>query len=229
MESERLFLASQAIDLAEAKTYIELTNRLCYYGEPNLNNVTLPVDGALEIAETLVNQPVVAKYKKINGKDDLGGHEVSYDPIADEIKFGTENVGTHVSVEIKDDEVEINGEIKTLPCLFAKSRIWSRNKNVVSAIKRLFSEGKLTSSWELITSGYTFNEGVKTLTDYVFEANAFLGSTAQAAYPCAKGLSIASMEESQLMIAEALANDIKISKEEEVNMEELEVVVDETA
>lgn len=222
MNEDKIFLSSQVIDLAETNTYIELTNRLCYYGEPNLNGVLLPVDGALDKAETLVNMPVVAKYKKVNGKDDLGGHEAYVDPGTDEVKFGTENIGTHISVEIKDDDVQIGSEMKTLPCLFAKSRIWARNKNVVKAIKRLFSEGNLTSSWEIITSSFTFENGIKTLTDYVFEANALLGSTVTPAYPCAKALSMASLEESQRLIAEALTDDITISEKEEVNMENIE-------
>jgi len=222
MNEDRIFLSSQAIDLSETNTYIELTNRLCYYGEPNLNGVLLPIDGALDKATTLVNMPVVAKYKRVNGQDDLGGHEVYVDPSTNDIKFGTENIGTHLSVEIKDDDVEIHGSTKTLPCLFATSRIWARNKNVISAIKRLFSEGNLTSSWEILTSSFTFENGVKTLTDYVFEANALLGSTVIPAYSCAKALSVASLEESQLLIAEALANDITISEKEEVNMDKIE-------
>ena len=47
MEKDKIYLASTAIELSEEedKPYIELTNRLCYYGEANLNGVVLPVDG----------------------------------------------------------------------------------------------------------------------------------------------------------------------------------------
>ena len=152
-------------------------------------------------------------YKIINKKDDLGGHEAFYDPIDKEVKFGTETVGTHVSVEVKDDEVEINGVKKTLPCLFATSRIWKRNKNIVKAVKRLFAEGKLHTSWEVCANEYSFNNGIKTLTDYFFESNCLLGSTTAPAYPCAETLSLSSMKESQLILAEAVAADFN---EEEI-------------
>lgn len=214
INSEKMYLSSAAIELSESDTYIELTNRLCYYGEPNLNDVELPVDGAEEKAQTLVNSPVVAKYKIINKKDDLGGHEAFYDPVDKEVKFGTETVGTHISVEVKDDEVEINGVKKTLPCLFATSRIWKRNKNIVKAVKRLFVEGKLHTSWEVCAKEYSFNNGIKTLTDYFFESNCLLGSTTAPAYPCAETLSLSSMKESQLILAEAVAADFN----EEENM-----------
>lgn len=238
INSEKMYLSSAATELSESDTYIELTNRLCYYGEPNLNDVELPIDGAEEKAQTLVNSPVVAKYKIINKKDDLGGHEAFYDPIDKEVKFGTETVGTHVSVEIKDDEVEIKGVKKTLPCLFATSRIWKRNKNIVKAVRRLFAEGKLHTSWEVCANEYSFHDGIKTLTDYFFESNCLLGSTTAPAYPCAETLSLSSMQESQLILAEAVAadfneeenmakNDKETSGVEEIVKTENEVLADE--
>ena len=69
MISEKIYLASKTIEISELTNYIELTNRLCYYDDKNLNNVMLPYEGteesAKEIAQTLVNMPLQAKYKKI--------------------------------------------------------------------------------------------------------------------------------------------------------------------
>lgn len=227
--NERIMLSSQAISLSEAQTYIELTNRLCYYGEKNLNNFILPVETAEEKAQTLLNMPVVAKYKKIRGKDDLGGHECYYDPIDKEVKFGTENVGTHIDVKIAEDTVvTATGEIKTLPCLFATSRIWKRNKNVVNAIKRLFAEGKLYTSWELIVNSFTFEDGVETAGDYVFTSNALLGSEQTPAYPCAETLNVASLNESATDIIDALTEDMKNKNTQERDMAN-EIVTEEIA
>lgn len=214
MEQDKMFLASAAVDLAEAedKSYVEITNRICYYGAPNLNNVILPVEGAEEKAKTLVNMPVVAKYKplKVGNKklDDLGGHEMYIDPKDHKVKFATETIGTHIATEIKEDEVKINGEKKVLPCLFAKARIWARNEKVYSAIKRLYAAGKLFSSWEISTKKYEFEEGVKTITDYSFLGNCFLGSKTQPSYPCAQAISMASLDEASDELAEALTLDI---------------------
>ena len=83
MNSERICLASKTIDISEHENYIELTNRLCYYDDKNLNNVMLPYKGVEEdakrIASTLINMPLQAKYKKVRGLDDLGRHELSID------------------------------------------------------------------------------------------------------------------------------------------------------
>lgn len=215
-DRERVILASQAVELSETKTYIDLVDRVCFYDAPNLNGVMLPSEGALEKAQTLVNMPVVAKYRQdAAGNPDLGGHEMYVDPATGEIKFGTESVGTHTSVEIKDDVVDIGGVKKTLPCLFATYRIWNRNKNVVAAVKRLFSEGKLGNSWEILSTAFTFADGVKTLTDYVFDGRALLGSGVTPAYGSnACSLSMASVNECESVIAEALAKDLNNCKED---------------
>lgn len=209
MQNENIFLASETIDIAENATYLELTNRVCYYDDKNLNEMLLPSDNALEKAQTLVNMPVVGKYK-MNSKNEptFSGHEMYKDPTG-EVCFGTENIGTHTEVYIKDDTVNVNGTIKTLPCLFAKYRIWKRNKNVIAAVRRLFSEGKLYSSWEIATSAYEFKDGIKKITDYVFLGNCLLGY--EYAFPSygtdAKAISLATTE-NELLIAEALSQDL---------------------
>lgn len=209
MQNENICLASKTIDIAENATYLELTNRVCYYDEKNLNEMMLPYEDALDKAQTLVNMPVVGKYK-MNAKNEptFSGHEMYKDPTG-EVCFGTENIGTHTEVYIKDDTVNVNGTIKTLPCLFAKYRIWKRNKNVVAAVRRLFSEGKLYSSWEIATSAYEFKDGIKKITDYVFLGNCLLGY--EYAFPSygtdAKAISLASTG-NELLIAEALSQDL---------------------
>lgn len=209
-ENEKIEISSAALELSETTNYIELTNRLCYYGEPNLNGVMLPVEGAEEHAKTLVLQPVVAKYKVIANKPDLGGHEYHNGT------FGTENIGVHENVEVRTDTVTVNGEQKTLPCLFARSRIWTRNTNVVAAVKRLFNEGRLHSSWEIAVSDYEYKDGIKVLKDYVFESNALLGTNSQPAYgDAASALAMAETEDRpEAIIAEALAKDLGIKEEQ---------------
>lgn len=209
MIDKRILFSSKATELSETDTYIELSNCLCYYDAPNANGVELPSDDASERAETLVNMPVVARYRvNAKGEPDLGGHECYVDPVTQEVQFRTENIGTHIAVEVKDSDVVVNGESKVLPCLFATSRIWKRNKNVVAAIKRLFDDGMLFSSWEIASYAYTFENGIKRLTDYVFEANCLLGTGHVPAYgSTAHTISIAS-EDPETMIASALVEDV---------------------
>ena len=236
MNKENICFSSKTIELSENENYIELTNRVCFYNEPNLNNVELlSDDNSLTKAQTLVDMPVVAKYTtNAQGEPTFKGHEVYYDEDGN-MYFGTDNIGTHQSVYIADDTVEVglNGETKQLPCLFAKYRIWKRNQNVIDAVKRLFSEGKLYSSWEIQTLSYTYNNGIKTLTDYVFLSNCLLGY--EYAFPAygtdAKAIQM-SQKESQLLVAEAFSKDIlkgsvsninKTKKEDKILEENIEV------
>lgn len=215
-------MSSNVFELAEHKTYLELTRRLCWYGQPNYNNVELPVENAEEKAQTLVGQPVVAKYKRINKKDDMGGHECSINQDG-ELIFNTTPIGVNTAVEIKNDNVEINGEIVNIPCLFATSRIWKRNKNICSAIKRLFSEKLLHSSWEIAIDQYEVIGSKKILKEYEFEADCLLGSKTKPAYGnCASTIAIAQENaDPNILMAEAIQKDFKDESKEE-NFKDME-------
>lgn len=233
MDSEKICLASKTIDISEHENYIELTNRLCYYDAENLNHVMLPYknveEDALRMSQTLVNMPIQAKYKKINDKDDLGGHEMTVTSDGD-VVFLTESIGTHTSAWISEPEevVTVSGEIKKLPCLYATARVWKRNPNVVSAIKRLYkSKNGLNSSWEISTNSYEYLHGTKKLTDYEFIGNTFLGSNVVPAYKgTSKTISMTSeLSEQELIIAEALSQDImsdeSLNKENQAKEEKM--------
>jgi len=225
MNKENICLSSKTIEIAEHEAYLELTNRVCYYDEPNANNVLLPSEDAEEKAKTLINMPVVAKYRvNSKGEPTFGSHEMYVDEDG-EIAFATESIGTHTDVYIQEDTVDVNGELKTLPCLFAKYRVWKRNKNVIAAIRRLFSEDKLYSSWEIATSAYEYKDGIKRITDYIFLSNCLLGyEYASPAYgKDARAISL-SAQDCQLLIAEALSQDIiESSKVNSTEKEEVDL------
>lgn len=221
MNKEKTFLTSSTIELSEDEEnsqFLTLVNRICYYDEPNLNSVLLPSDTAEECAQSLIDMPVYAKCRtNADGEPTFGSHEVALDADG-ELFFDTTPIGVHTAVEIKDDTVDVNGKLETLPCLFATQKIWKRNKNAVAAIKRLFAEGKLHNSWEIASYEYSFADGVKTITSYEFEGNTFLGyEFADPAYgKDAKVVSLSQTDE--LMVAEALSRDLidqKSSKEDE--------------
>lgn len=209
--NEYVNMVGAVIDVAEHSTYLELTSRVCYYDEPNLNNDMLPYDEFTEErAQTLINMPVQAKYRiSPNGEPTFSGHEMVKKKDGS-IEFKTSSIGTHTEIYIENDNVDVNGTIKNLPCLFAKYRIWKRYKNVVAAVQRLFNLGKLYSSWELNTYQYIFNRGIRKVTDYEFLANTLLGF--EYAYPSygisANAISMAEFNDNQLVIAEALSQDL---------------------
>ena len=219
-------MIGEVINIAEHTTYLELTARVCYYDEPNLNNDMLPYDDTTEEkAKTLVNMPVQGRYRvSPTGEPTFSGHEMvkKKDGTVD---FKTSSIGTHTEVYIENDNVDVNGTIKNLPCLFAKYRIWKRYKNVVAAVQRLFDLGKLYSSWEINTYQYVYDRGIRKVTDYEFLANCLLGY--EYAYPSygtsANAISMAEMnnDNPQLMIAEALSQDLieeNDNKEENTEM-----------
>lgn len=203
----------QVINIAEHTTYLELTSRVCYYNEPNLNNDMLPYDENSEkIAESLVNMPVQARYRvSPDGNPTFGSHEMHKSKDG-KVTFGTVSIGTHIKTWIEKDNVTVNdGTIKELPCLFAIYRLWKRYPNMIAAAKRLFDEGKLYNSWELNTYQYLYDNGIRKLTDYEFLADTLLGY--EYSYPSygtsANAISMAELNDNaELLIAEALANDI---------------------
>lgn len=229
MKIENLHFSSKTIELAETDTALQLRSRLCYYGDVNMNSVKLPEVNAEEYAQTLINMPVQAKVKHnvFTDQDTFGGHEVVVNPITQEVTFDTESIGVHTSVEIRDDLVEtVSGEYKTLPCLFANYIIWKRYPKVIEVVKRLHSEDRLYSSWEIETDEYTYSEGIKELTKYRFIGNCLLGDGVTPAYgSIAKSVSMSekvSNESPELLIAEALILDINNNKEEVDNLKDVE-------
>lgn len=210
MNTENIYLASEIVEISESKTYLELTSRICYYDDTNSNGVLLPSENAEEKAQTLINMPVQAKYRtNVLGLPTFGGHEMYKDENGN-ISFKTESIGTHTEVYIENADVDVHGTIKNLPCLYAKYRIWKRYENMVAAVRRLFSLGKLYGSWEILISSYEFKDGVKRVSDYEFLANTLLGyEYASPSYGVdAKALSLSSTENDCLLVAEALSQDI---------------------
>lgn len=223
MEKMNVVLATKTKEIADYKTYIEIVNRVCYYDEPNGNGVLLPYDdSALDIAQTLVGMPVQAKYiVNDKGEPDLSDHCVSVDDDGN-VTFGTESIGVHTEVWVEDDTVQtFKGDIKTLPCLFARQKIWKRYPNYISAITKLYDEGNLHNSWEISSFEYLYENGTKKLMSYVFEGNAYLGSNVTPAY----GESAKALDMSNLMVASALAQDVSAldtdnSRKEDIPMAE---------
>lgn len=227
MSDNKVFVSSKIVEISEYKTYLELVNRVCFYDEPNFNGTMLPHDDtAEEKAQTLKNMPVVAKYTTdVMGKPTFKGHEVSIDKNG-EVVFGTTPIGVHTDVWIAEDQVEVtDGTTKTLPCLFAKQRIWSRNKNAVAAIQRLYSENNLHNSWEISVSQYVFENGVKRLTDYAFEGNCLLGTAKPAYGSSAEVLTVATDE---LLVAEALSQDMLENDSTGNEVHKMDEIINET-
>lgn len=120
MNKDKFCLSTDVVELSEEnQNYLLMTDRVCFYDEPNLNGCKLPSDGAENFAQTLIDMPVYAKCRvNDKGEPTFGSHEAGIDEDG-ELFFDTVPIGVHTSVEIKDDTVSVGGIQKTLPCLFA--------------------------------------------------------------------------------------------------------------
>jgi hypothetical protein len=204
-----LILSAKPVELTQHPDYLEASALVCYYDAPNANGLQLSSAGAADMAKTLVNQPVDAKYRRVGGKDDLGAHE-AYKDTRGAVCFATESVGTHTGVEIREADVAVvGGGTKRLPCLFAASRIWTRNKKLCAAVQRLFREGRLRSSYVLRIDpdGIEKKDGVEIPSAYSFVSNTLLGSQHEPAYPCAGVLALAEDSAAEYL-SEALSEDM---------------------
>lgn len=212
MEKHDFVFASTVTELSEDKEYLTLNNRVFFFNAPNLNGVQLNYDeSSYEQCSSLINMPLVAKYVKRDGKDDLGGHEVSF--VDGQVQFGTQAIGVITDVRIVEEDVETcSGEIKRLPCLYATERVWKRYKNVANAVQRLYSEGHLYNSWELKNNEYTYKDGVKYISHYEFLANCLLGTQSYPAYGKggAKVLDISQVDQYEYLAAEAFSEALAL-------------------
>lgn len=239
--------ASKIVELSEEKDYLTLRNRVFFFNSPNLNHVQINYDeSSFEQCKSLINCPLLAKYVKRNGQDDLGGHEVSINN--GQVEFNTAAIGTITDIEIVEEDVEtVDGKIQKLPCLYATEIVWTRFKNATNAIKRLYSTGNLHNSWELKSGDYSYSSGIKTINSYVFVGNCLLGTESYPAY--GKSATIVNMAETNQeyeylaaeSFSEALALDLEsesasninqlsdINRKEELSMDVNENVAVETS
>ena len=228
MGKHDFLFASTITELSEEKEYLTLNNRVFFFNAPNLNGVQLNYDeSSYEQCKSLINMPLVAKYIKRDGKDDLGGHEVSF--VDGEMQFGTQAIGVITDIDIVEEDVETcNGEIKRLPCLYATERVWKRYKNVANAVQRLYSEGNLYNSWELKNNEYVFKDGIKYISQYEFLGNCLLGTQSFPAYGKggAKVLDISQVDQYEYLAAEAfseaLALDTASMSASNINLNQLD-------
>jgi len=209
--------ASKIVELSEEKDYLTLKNRVFFFNSPNLNHVQIDYDeSSLEQCKSLINCPLLAKYVKRNGQDDLGGHEVSMKN--GQVEFNTAAIGTIIDVEIVEEDVEtVDGKIQKLPCLYATEVVWTRFKNATNAIQRLYQSGKLHNSWELKSSDYSFSNGVKYIKGYKFIGNCLLGTESYPAYGLsAKVLDISeNSDQYEYLAAESFSEALALDLESE--------------
>lgn len=198
----------------------------------------IPYESGVKYHETLRGFPIVAKLLKNRHYQpaDFGGHEMKQwkNRKGDvETTFGTYPIGSVVDTWIEEREVAGYEGVKN--CIMAKAKLWTcRSPEYFTVFDKLWEQGKISSSWELITSETEEQPlGKRILKVFSFIGNAVLGSTS---IPAVKGAGVyeyAEMNEEDSQTEEeltiALLKDIEqrqedeIVKDDEKKLDELEV------
>lgn len=191
------------LELSEVKedpTILKAKFLICPLNEGNLNKKGLrEKDLTKEEIVGLKNKPVVAKViKNKDGELDFSGHEFKQiyqkdknGKLVKKSVFGTNPIGTHTSVYIED--IEIDGIKKR--CIVADCVFWKRYEQSTQVLLKLYSEGRLKSSWEIAYDETYSDEGISWLKKIYWLGNCVLGKYINPAYKDAGVLEVA--EENQ--------------------------------
>lgn len=222
-------------EFSESGDFVDITTRLCYLNDYNLNGFKLKTneedeEKTKQSVATLVNTPVVAYYN--SKKDDFEGHKVVKTKDGT-IKFGTQAVGTHTEAWIENDKVvpvfsDSDEEIE-LPCIFGKARIWgSRFPKYYGVLKKRLKKEQMYTSWELnpitlVEDTDVENTNVpnpRSSDEWLFLGNCLLGTSDPAYGKNSKVLETSSIDDFDIELSEALSEDILTLSEndEDVNI-----------
>lgn len=193
------------LELSEVKedpTILKAKFLICPLNEGNLNKKGLrEKDLTEEEIVGLKNKPVVAKViKNKDGELDFSGHEFKQiyqkdknGKLVKKSVFGTNPIGTHTSVYIED--IEINGVKKR--CIIADCVFWTRYEQSTQVLLKLYSEGRLKSSWEIAYDESYPDEGIIWLKKIYWLGNCVLGKYINPAYKDAGVLEVAEENQDQ--------------------------------
>lgn len=185
---------------------------------PNKNGVMLNRETINEWLSTIEIKPLVGKVvTKLNGTSDFTGHNVRIVEKTDEegntykdVEFDTSAFGSIYNSSIET----IDGE----EYIVASAKIWKRFSQAYDVIKRrMNSNDGIKTSWEIQVHESHFemiNGGkVKVIDKGTFIGHALLGENVTPAYNSSGLLQVASIDEVDNELAEALASDIQLNIE----------------
>lgn len=189
----------------------------------DLNGRYMPEETGVKCHKSIVGYPIVAKLlTDMNGNPaDFGGHEISVEKDSEghtTYKFNTVPIGSIVDSNIEN----VNGK----RCITISTKLWSdRFPEYFEVLDRLWSEGRVASSWELAINDCEITDEGKILKDVEFLGNCILGSTVEGAVPGAGMLEYAEINNDEIALANALRNDINKNNKvgEEVDKENVTI------
>ena len=208
---EKIILSSKPLSSEQTKYHKMAKWGISEINQWDLNDRFMPRETAYKCHKSIIGYPIVAKLlSDRNGNpDDFGGHEVSVETDAygqfKRYKFDTVAIGSVVDSNIET----IDGK----EWITISTKLWSdRYPEYFEVLDKLWSEGKVSSSWELAANDYEITDEGKILKDVEFLGNCILGSTVEGAVPGAGMLEYATLNEDEMALAVALSHDIKNNK-----------------
>ena len=196
--------------------------------EYNLNGVLIEKAEGEKYHKSIIGYPILAylKYDKDGKPDDFAGHELraKYNSETKQVEyyFATFPIGSVIDSYIEKRIVE--GYEGEKDCILIKTKLWkSRFPEYFTVFDKLWESGSLSSSWEISSSETIKTIKGKILKVFEFIGNTCLGKTVQGAVNGAGVLEVASEDDMNYELSNAIAKDIC-----NVNISEISNVDDES-
>lgn len=219
---DKFLISSKPIEVSEYKDYKLATFLISVLDEYNANGVLIPKNVGEKYHETIVGFPIVAKLitDSDNNPIDFRGHEVTEQRGG--YRFNTMPIGSVLKSYIEDRVVEGYEGIKS--CIMIQAKLWtSRFPEYFEVLDELWSEGNISSSWELSVEQAEPTIKGKILKAFSFIGNCILGRDVEGAVYGAGMVEYAECHNDNsddIRLAKALSTDC-ISKEVKVMNEQI--------
>lgn len=225
--SEKIFLSSAAVEIAEGQNCRYATFMISVLDEYDLNGRMIPKESGELYHSTMIGFPILAKMVcDKNGEPvDFAGHEMYFveENGETQVRFDTEAVGSVIETWIEDREVA--GYEGTKSCIMIKAKLWSdRYPEYFKVLDKLWSKNNVKTSWELAVSEVINTVQGRILKTFSFLGNTLLGSNVLGAVPGA-GLYEYAEADPEIELAMALSRDMagqKFSRKEDEGLNTVE-------
>ncbi len=213
MDSQNIVLSNSDIfcsEIYEDDSSLNAKFIICDFSV-NGNGVRLNRNTISDWVSTLVNKPVVGKIGITDSGDaDFTGHNQTTvvrlgednKPYLD-YEFDSTAVGVFTDVFLE----KIDGK----EFIVATAQIWKRFANFCAIIKKRLENGTLNTSWEIIPKKFHFEMSngrkIKVIDQGIFIGHCLLAAFLPPAYPDSQLLEVASTEETDTELIEALKTD----------------------
>lgn len=156
----------------EDERFFKMRVKVMHNGE-NLNKSTFSDVSIEKAAKTLVNVPLLAFVKRLDGEDysDLAGHEYEFKATEDGIKYVY--LGRPIGMVPETNNYSFEEDENGKKYVTVDGYVWTDYAN--EALEIIKRDGGKNVSMEIKVNGYSENDSIIDITDYTYTGIAFLG------------------------------------------------------